>query len=134
MSILFQRHQMPASRNSSESSKAQWSPAFYTDSKQSIIHLGRSTHTDPVRVQDEEGNTTCFCIYVNAGPSDNPMQNQIKLVCSGVLKPVKDSQTRTGVKDRYTQHWINHLLLRFSELKTAVPYEICLTRTCAQAQ
>ncbi|KAJ7734971.1 hypothetical protein B0H14DRAFT_3613787 [Mycena olivaceomarginata] len=125
-----------------------------------------STHTDPVRVQDEEGNTTCFCIHVNAGPSDNPMQsevsahiggkgnrfcqkcevggtqkekatsegyhalfeagvprakekivaeleNQIKLACSGVLKPAKDSQTRTGVKDMYTQHWINHLLSRF---------------------
>ncbi|KAJ6567528.1 hypothetical protein B0H10DRAFT_2200191 [Mycena sp. CBHHK59/15] len=118
-----------------------------------------STHTDPVRVQNESGDTTCFCLYTNAGPSDNPMQSevsghiggkgnrfcrkcevggtqkdkstdegyhalfeartsqltagvprtkekfmdelqkQVKLACSGVAKPIKDSQTQTGVKD-----------------------------------
>ncbi|KAJ7888582.1 hypothetical protein B0H14DRAFT_2337173 [Mycena olivaceomarginata] len=175
----FHVHFVSTSPNASVSEqfrefKAQWSTAFYMDPKWSIIHLGRSTHTAPVRVQDEEGNTTCFCIHVNAGPSDNLMQsevsahiggkgnrfcrkcevggtqkekatsegyhalfeagvphtkekivaeleNQIKLACSGVLKPVKDSQTRTGVKDMYTQYWINHLLSRFSEMKTAEP-------------
>ncbi|KAJ7476271.1 hypothetical protein B0H11DRAFT_2426733 [Mycena galericulata] len=30
-----------------------------------------------LQVQDEDGNTTCFCIYVNSGPSDNPMQSEI---------------------------------------------------------
>jgi hypothetical protein len=30
-----------------------------------------------VEVQDEAGDTTCFCIYVNGGPSDNPMQSEV---------------------------------------------------------
>ncbi|KAJ7856512.1 hypothetical protein B0H14DRAFT_3642560, partial [Mycena olivaceomarginata] len=49
------------------------------------------------------------------------LEKQIKLACSGVLKPVKNAQTRTGVKDMYTQHWINHLLSRFSEMKSVEP-------------
>ncbi|KAJ7097466.1 hypothetical protein C8R44DRAFT_643499, partial [Mycena epipterygia] len=133
-----------------------------------------STHTEPVRVQDESGSTTRFCIHVNAGPSDNPMQSevsghirgkgnhfcrkcevggtqkekatndgyhvlfeagvprtkekivaelekQVKLACAGVAKPVKDSQTQTGVKDMYTQYWIDFLLSRFKELKKDEP-------------
>ncbi|KAJ6563158.1 hypothetical protein B0H10DRAFT_2169224 [Mycena sp. CBHHK59/15] len=136
-----------------------------------------STHTDPVRVEDEEGNAIRFCIHVNAGPSDNPMQSevtghiggkgnhfcrkcevggtqkekaedegyhalfeagtprtkeriidelqkQVKLACSGVVSHVKDSQTRTGVKDVYTQHWIDGLISRFKELKRDEPDRI----------
>lgn len=140
----------------------------------------RSTHAEPVRVEDETGKATRFCIHVNGGPSDNPMQSevtghiggkgnhfcrkckvggtqkekasdegyhaifevpihvfskckdqliesqagtprtkdhiveelekQVKLACSGVASHVKDSQTRTGVKDAYTQHWIDDLI------------------------
>ncbi|KAJ7670812.1 hypothetical protein DFH06DRAFT_1320737 [Mycena polygramma] len=133
-----------------------------------------STHTEPVRVEDENGQSTRFCIHVNAGPSDNPMQsevtghiggkgnrfcrkcevggtqkekatdegyhalfepgtprtkeriivelqNQVKLACSGVASHVKESQTRTGVKDVYTQHWIDGLISRFKELKRDEP-------------
>ncbi|KAJ7767878.1 hypothetical protein DFH07DRAFT_866840 [Mycena maculata] len=103
-----------------------------------------STHTEPVEVQDDSGDSTCFCIYVNGGPSDNPMQSevsghiggkgnrfcrkceaggtqkekstdegtprtkekimaelekQVKLACAGVMQPIKDSQTLTGIKD-----------------------------------
>ncbi|KAJ7912843.1 hypothetical protein B0H13DRAFT_1874427 [Mycena leptocephala] len=36
-----------------------------------------STHTEPVRVRDESGNTTRFCIHINSGPSDNPMQSEV---------------------------------------------------------
>ncbi|KAJ7227863.1 hypothetical protein C8J57DRAFT_1439998 [Mycena rebaudengoi] len=122
------------------------------------------THTDPICVEDETGGTTCICIYVNAGPSDNPMQSkisshiggkgnylcrkcevgscrtvrltlfqagvprtkekileelqkQVRLACTGKAKHVKDSQTDTGVKDVYTQYWIDHLISRFKELK-----------------
>ncbi|KAJ6620494.1 hypothetical protein B0H10DRAFT_1875947 [Mycena sp. CBHHK59/15] len=133
-----------------------------------------STHTEPVRVRDESGNTTRFCIHMNSGPSDNPMQSevaghiggkgnhpcrkcevggtqqekttnegfhalfeagiprtkekivaelekQVKLACAGVVKPVKDSQTQTGVKDVYTQHWIDFLLSQFKEIKKDEP-------------
>ncbi|KAJ6559278.1 hypothetical protein B0H10DRAFT_2169453 [Mycena sp. CBHHK59/15] len=132
------------------------------------------THTEPVQVQDETGNTTRFCIHVNAGPSDNPMQSevsahiggkgnhfcrkcevggtqkekatdegyhalfeaglprtkerildelekQVKLACLGVPKHVKDLQTQTGIKDMYTQYWIDQLLLRFKEHKIMEP-------------
>ncbi|KAJ7206206.1 hypothetical protein C8J57DRAFT_1258525 [Mycena rebaudengoi] len=132
------------------------------------------THTEPVEVQDEAGNATCFCIHVNAGPSVNPMQSevsahiggkgnhfcrkcdvggtqkekalnegyhtlfeagvprtkeqipvelehQVKLACSGVIKHVKESQMNTGVKDTYTQFWIDDLLSRFKTMRNAEP-------------
>ncbi|KAJ7143259.1 hypothetical protein C8R46DRAFT_1167848 [Mycena filopes] len=141
-----------------------------------------STHSEPVRVEDEDGKTTRFCIHVNAGPSDNPMQSeivghigskgnhfcrkcevggtqkekaadegyhalfepgiprtkekiitelkkQVKLACAGVASKVKESQTQTGVKDIYTQHWIDDLITRFKELKQGEP-----TRTDADIQ
>ncbi|KAJ7467555.1 hypothetical protein FB451DRAFT_1340448 [Mycena latifolia] len=134
-----------------------------------------TTHTEPIEVEDPEtGCATCLCIYVNAGPSDNPMQSevsghiggkgncpcrkckmggtqqekatnegyhaifeageprtkeyileelekQVKLACSGVVTHVKDSQTETGVKDVYTQYWIDQLILRFKEMKKDEP-------------
>ncbi|KAJ7479923.1 hypothetical protein FB451DRAFT_1172006 [Mycena latifolia] len=120
------------------------------------------------------GKTTRFCLHVNAGPSDNPMQsevtghiggkgnyfcqkcevggtqkekatdegyhalfeagipcmkeriiteleNQVKLACSGVASHVKDSQTQTGVKDVYTQFWIDGLISRFKQMKQEEP-------------
>ncbi|KAJ7024015.1 hypothetical protein C8F04DRAFT_1192873 [Mycena alexandri] len=36
-----------------------------------------ATHTEPVKVCDETGTTTRFCLHVNSGPSDNPMQSEI---------------------------------------------------------
>ncbi|KAJ7924500.1 hypothetical protein B0H13DRAFT_1511636, partial [Mycena leptocephala] len=38
------------------------------------------------------------------------LEKQVKLACSGVMKLVKDSQTNTGVKDTYTQFWIEQLI------------------------
>ncbi|KAF7372102.1 hypothetical protein MVEN_00068900 [Mycena venus] len=146
-----------------------------------------STHTDPVRVEDELGKATRFCIHINGGPSDNPMQsevtghiggkgnhfcrkcevggtqkqkasdegyhalfeagiprtkeriiqelqNQVKLACSGVASHVKDSQTRTGVKDAYTQHWIDDLIARFKELKHGDPTDPTRTDDDIQAE
>lgn len=49
------------------------------------------------------------------------LEKQVKLACAGVAKPVKDSQTKTGVKDMYTQYWIDFLLSRFKELKKDEP-------------
>ncbi|KAJ6629946.1 hypothetical protein B0H10DRAFT_1939560 [Mycena sp. CBHHK59/15] len=37
----------------------------------------RSTHTDPVRVEDKSGKATHFCIHVNGGRLDNPMQSEV---------------------------------------------------------
>jgi hypothetical protein len=42
-------------------------------------------------------------------------------VCAGVSKPVKASQTETGVKDTYTQFWIDGLITRFQQMKKEEP-------------
>jgi hypothetical protein len=49
------------------------------------------------------------------------LEKQVKLMCSGVIKPVKDLQTATGVKDVYTQFWIDGLILRFKEMRKDDP-------------
>lgn len=49
------------------------------------------------------------------------LQKQVKLACSGVIKPVKDSQTETGVKDAYTQYFIDQLISRFKEMRKDEP-------------
>ncbi|KAJ6524031.1 hypothetical protein B0H19DRAFT_934723 [Mycena capillaripes] len=141
-----------------------------------------ATHTAPVKVRDETGATTRFCIHTNSGPSDNPMQSeisahiggkgnhfcrkckvggtqqekatdegyhalfepgeprakeeiltelekQVELACSGVAKRVSDTQTATGVKDMYTQYWIEQLIARFHEMKKDEP-----TRSTAEIE
>ncbi|KAJ7032262.1 hypothetical protein C8F04DRAFT_1211182 [Mycena alexandri] len=49
------------------------------------------------------------------------LEKQVKLACSGVVKPVKDLQTATGVKDTYTQFWIDGLISRFKEMRKDEP-------------
>ncbi|KAJ7693775.1 hypothetical protein B0H16DRAFT_1848276 [Mycena metata] len=49
------------------------------------------------------------------------LEKQVKLACSGVMKPVKDLQTATGVKDTYTQFWIDGLISRFKEMRKDEP-------------
>jgi hypothetical protein len=49
------------------------------------------------------------------------LEKQVKLACSGVIKPVKALQTETGVKDTYTQFWIDGLILRFKEMRKDDP-------------
>ena len=40
------------------------------------------------------------------------LENQVSLACRGVAQPIKALQTATGIKDAYTQHWIEELLSR----------------------
>ncbi|KAJ7018199.1 hypothetical protein C8F04DRAFT_1329160 [Mycena alexandri] len=49
------------------------------------------------------------------------LEKQVKLACTGVLSHVKELQTRTGVKDVYTQYWIDNLIARFKEMKQSEP-------------
>ncbi|KAJ7716174.1 hypothetical protein B0H14DRAFT_3098827 [Mycena olivaceomarginata] len=134
-----------------------------------------NTHSNPVRVQDENGQTTRFCIYCNCTPSDNPMQSeicghiggkgnkfcrkchvggtqeekttptgyhallepgelrtkkhtltelkkQVELACGGVSKRVQELQTQTGVKDVYTQYWIQQILARAADMRQQDPH------------
>jgi hypothetical protein len=81
----YQPRQTPAFRSSSLSSRRQSSEL--SDLKFISFFLTcsgfRETHTNPIRVQDETGATTCICIYANAGPSDNPMQSEISAHIGG---------------------------------------------------
>lgn len=38
-----------------------------------------------------------------------------------MAEPIKKTQTQTGVKDAYTQYWIDYLLHRFKALTQANP-------------
>ncbi|KAJ7021232.1 hypothetical protein C8F04DRAFT_1273994 [Mycena alexandri] len=49
------------------------------------------------------------------------LKNQVKLACSGVAQPIKNTQKDTGIKDAYTQHWINYLLDEFQRKKEDDP-------------
>ncbi|KAJ7362646.1 hypothetical protein DFH08DRAFT_799670 [Mycena albidolilacea] len=49
------------------------------------------------------------------------LEKQVKLTCSGVIKPVKDLQTETGVNDVYTQFWIDGHILQFKEMRKDDP-------------
>jgi len=49
------------------------------------------------------------------------LKKQVKLACSGVAQPIKNTQKDTGIKDAYTQHWIDHLLEQFKQKKQETP-------------
>ncbi|KAJ7209175.1 hypothetical protein GGX14DRAFT_566353 [Mycena pura] len=46
------------------------------------------------------------------------LKKQVKLACAGVAKHVEDAQRTTGVKDAYTQHWIEYLLEQYKQKKS----------------
>lgn len=49
------------------------------------------------------------------------LEGQIGLACRGVMKPIMERQTKTGVKDAYTQYWIEDLIKKFHQDKQANP-------------
>ena len=42
---------------------------------------------------------------------------QVKMVCRGVAQPIIDRQADSGVKDAYTQYWINQLIECVCDMK-----------------
>ncbi|KAJ6608964.1 hypothetical protein B0H10DRAFT_2166458 [Mycena sp. CBHHK59/15] len=87
------------------------------------------SHTEPAQVQDETGNTTRFCIHVNAGPSDNPMQSEVSAHIGGkgnhfcrkceLGGTQKEKATDEGYHALFD--WIDQLLLCFKEHKIMEP-------------
>jgi hypothetical protein len=59
----------------------------------------------------QPGEPRCSCEIVES------LQKQLKLACSGVKARVLKEQSTTGIKDGYTQHWIDQLLERAQTMK-----------------
>jgi len=38
------------------------------------------------------------------------VEEQVQAACLGVAQEVKDLQMKTGIKDAFTQHWIDKLI------------------------
>ncbi|PPQ96652.1 hypothetical protein CVT26_010634, partial [Gymnopilus dilepis] len=49
------------------------------------------------------------------------VQRQVKLACLGIAKDVQEEQTRKGIKDAYTQFWIEELIQRARKLRKETP-------------
>ncbi|KAF7377204.1 hypothetical protein MSAN_00140100 [Mycena sanguinolenta] len=45
------------------------------------------------------------------------LKKQVELACGGVAKRVQELQTQTGVKDAYTQYWIDQIVARAAEMR-----------------
>ncbi|KAJ7259067.1 hypothetical protein C8J57DRAFT_1515776 [Mycena rebaudengoi] len=97
------------------------------------------THSNP----DNKNNKSKICINTISNPCDRPNQTpdsnnhalfepgvprtkentltelkkQVELACGGVAKRVQELQTKTGVKDVYTQYWIEVILARAAEMR-----------------
>ena len=49
------------------------------------------------------------------------MEQQVRLACSGIAQNVQNLQTKTGIKDGYTQYWIDRLIERARSLRKGQP-------------
>lgn len=49
------------------------------------------------------------------------MEAQVRAACLGVAQEVKDLQTKTGVKDAFTQHWIDELIAKSRSIQKLQP-------------
>ncbi|KAJ7635914.1 hypothetical protein B0H17DRAFT_1149590 [Mycena rosella] len=84
--------------------------------------------------KDKETNECFHSLFEPGTPRSKEkilteLKKQVKLACSGVAQPIKNTQKDTGVKDAYTQHWIDHLLEQFKLKKEEKP-----GRTTAEIQ
>ena len=57
------------------------------------------------------------------------VEKQVEIACLGVAQTVKDLQTKTGVKDAFTQYWIDQLIERARAIQKDQP-----ERTAADIQ
>ncbi|KDQ20410.1 hypothetical protein BOTBODRAFT_183201 [Botryobasidium botryosum FD-172 SS1] len=85
----------------------------------------RKCHVGGTKAEQEEGSF--YEARFKAGTPRSgeetlkQLESQVKLACRGVAKAVQDQQTATGVKDNYTQYWIEELLKRAQGLRQADP-------------
>ncbi|KAJ7715958.1 hypothetical protein B0H16DRAFT_1667025 [Mycena metata] len=76
--------------------------------------------------KDKEENACFHSLFFPGEPRSKEkilteLKNQVKTACSGVAQPIKNTQRDTGIKDTYTQHWIQYLLDEFQRKKQEDP-------------
>ncbi|KAJ7476349.1 hypothetical protein B0H11DRAFT_1727263 [Mycena galericulata] len=76
--------------------------------------------------KDKESNECFHSLFEPGIPRSKEkilteLKKQVEMACSGVAQPIKNAQKDTGIKDAYTQHWIDHLLEQFKQKKQADP-------------
>jgi len=49
------------------------------------------------------------------------VEEQVRAACLGVAKTVKDLQTNSGVKDAFTQYWIDELIAKARAMQKLQP-------------
>lgn len=49
------------------------------------------------------------------------VEKQVQVACLGIAQDVKDLQTNSGVKDTYTQYWIDELILTSQNMQVLSP-------------
>ncbi|KAJ7202121.1 hypothetical protein GGX14DRAFT_571015 [Mycena pura] len=72
--------------------------------------------------KDKESNECFHSLFAPGVPRSRDkilmeLKKQVNLACAGVAKPIETMQRDTGVKDAYTQHWIEHLLEQYKRKK-----------------
>ncbi|KAJ7794953.1 hypothetical protein B0H13DRAFT_2245509 [Mycena leptocephala] len=76
--------------------------------------------------KDKETNECFHSLFYSGKPHCKDkilteLKNQVQLACASVAQPIKNTQKDTGVKDAYTQHWIEYLLAQFKQKKDEDP-------------
>ncbi|KAJ7477986.1 hypothetical protein B0H11DRAFT_2424571 [Mycena galericulata] len=76
--------------------------------------------------KDKESNECFHSLFEPGIPRSKEkilteLKKQVEMACSGVAQPIKNAQKDTGIKDAYTQHWIDHLLEQFKQKRQADP-------------
>jgi hypothetical protein len=51
----------------------------------------------------------------------NGVKGQVALACIGIAQPIKDAQTNSGIKDGFTQSWIDDLIGQARVMQMANP-------------
>ncbi|KDQ28455.1 hypothetical protein PLEOSDRAFT_1041925, partial [Pleurotus ostreatus PC15] len=75
--------------------------------------------TQKERAQDEGYHALFQPGIARSGPETLAgIKKQVQLACAGVAAPVNEFQTSTGIKDPYTQFWVDDILARFKVLKS----------------
>jgi len=49
------------------------------------------------------------------------VKSQVELACLGIAQNVQNQQTKNGIKDAYTQFWIDELIARARTLRNTRP-------------